>query len=153
MEDQVQAAMEVADHLHADSLAASQKVAEAFDTCWEATDELIVDTDWVDDEEGRKKKKVKLAEVGKRANDAAVRALPKAVFSEYQTVCEFVIPHMIEKYGKLVLRANEQGQEAAGQMIKKMIKSGKATATKESNHNFLFEYMQESTKGGGKVTR
>ena len=33
VEDQVQAAMEVADHLHADSLSVAQKVAEAFDTC------------------------------------------------------------------------------------------------------------------------
>ena len=85
-EEQMDAAMQAADHLHADSLSAAQKVAEAFDTCWDATDELIVDDDWIDDEEGRKKKKAKLSEVGKRANEAAVRALPKAVYSEYQAV-------------------------------------------------------------------
>ena len=65
-----------------------------------------------------------MAEVGKRSNEAVGRALPKAVFSEYQTVAEHVVPYMIKKYGKLCLRANEQGQEAAGQMIKRMIKSG-----------------------------
>ena len=43
VEVQVADAMKAAEHLHADTLAKVQLVAEAFDCCWDATDELIVD--------------------------------------------------------------------------------------------------------------
>ena len=115
----------IAAHLSSAKLTQSQRVAEAFDTAFEALDCLVYYDDWEDDEQGREKKAKELQEVGKRTNDAVKAALSYPVFSEYMTVSEFVVPHMIKKHGKLVLRANEQGQEAAGQMIKRMIKHGR----------------------------
>ena len=122
-EKQIDKAMEEAEHLAADAKSRAQKVADAFDVAFDAIDMLVWGDNWIDDEEGRKKKAAELKKIGKNANDTATRALTYAVYSEYSTVAEHVIPFMISKYGKLVLRANEQGQEAAGQMTKKMIKT------------------------------
>ena len=84
-----------------------------------------MDDEWDDSTEAsRSKRATELRELAKDANRAETRALfDTPVFSEYQNVIEHVIPAQIEKWGLLVLRSNEQGQESLGALLKRMLKN------------------------------
>ena len=100
-------------------------IAMSFDQAWDYIDELM-DEEWDDATEENKKGKANLLrKLALDANRSETRALQGGpVFSEYQHVIFHVIPAMVEKNGKLLLRCNEQGQESLGALLKRMLKNG-----------------------------
>ena len=141
-EDAILAAIAMGEHLHSlTEKCESQRIAEAFDTAFDFLDELYDWDNWEDDKEGRKKKASKLKQLGKAANVALKRSTNFPCMSEYNDVIEHVIPRMIESHGKLVLRANEQGQESAGQMLKALLRN---SANKRRK---IGEYMRRKKNG------
>ena len=109
----------VGENIHgATEMNRSQLIGGAFDTAFDFVDELV-NWDWDDETElGKKKQAAKLQALGNAANKALTRALTTPCYSEYNAVIEHVVPRKIREYGKLVLRANEQGQESAGVLLK-----------------------------------
>ena len=102
----------------------AHQIGEAFDLVFDYMDTLML-TDWDDSkQEEREAKACKLKDIATELNEAETRALTSPVFSEYQTVVEHVIPEQVRLYGKLVLRANEQGQESLGALLKRQLKNG-----------------------------
>ena len=85
--------------------------------------DCLFDEDWDDStQENRTQKANTLQEMAKDMHSIMRAALYEPGFSEYEYVAEYVIPKAIKTHGKVVLRCNEQGQEAAGQMLKRIIK-------------------------------
>ena len=91
---------------------------------WDFLDELFDDS-WGDGtEEFRGRKANKLQELAKDMNDVTQAAVCEPMYSEYSIIAQYVIPRAIKLHGKTQLRCNEQGQESAGQLLKRIIKSG-----------------------------
>ena len=125
VEADVEEALDLAERLAYSNMHPWDLCAMAFDLSWEYIDSLM-DDEWEDaTQEQRTKKANSLRKLAKDVNRAETRALHAGVpvFSEYQHIIEHVIPVLIEKWGKLVLRSNEQGQESLGALLKRLLKN------------------------------
>ena len=140
VEQSLQNNIEMGENLHALDLNKSQLIGDAFDTAYDYIDALV-DWDWEETEVGKKKKASEMMSLGKAANKALTRALVTPCFSEYNTIIEHVVPKKITEYGKLLLQANEQGQESAGQMLKKLLRH---SANKRRK---MKDYMRKGKNG------
>ena len=124
----------------------SELVADSFDTAYDFLDELHKWESFEDTTEGRRRLAVKIRELGKAANESLTRALTSAAFSEYNSVIEHVLPWMIQEYGHLTMRANEQGQESAGQMLKMLLRKSC------NKRRTISSYMRRKKNKDGTIT-
>ena len=116
--------MAMGEKMHIADLKQSQRIALSFDIMWDYLDELF-DESWDDSTTAARQVKAnKLRELGKDMNQVTKAALSEPAYSEYASIAQYVIPRAIELHGQLVLRSNEQGQESAGQLLKKILKQG-----------------------------
>ena len=140
------AAIEVGENLHGVAKLRSELVADSFDTAYDFLDELHKWESFEDTTEGRRRLAVKIRELGKAANESLTRALTSAAFSEYNSVIEHVLPWMIQEYGHLTMRANEQGQESAGQMLKMLLRKSC------NKRRTISSYMRRKKNKDGTIT-
>ena len=124
-------------------------VALAFDAAFELIDQI--DKEHGEDPNSIEQQAVKVRELAIEANEALIRLQKKALFSQYQMISEETFPYMIRKWGSRVQRANEQGQEQLGQLLKRIIKYGVNKRRKAGSYlrlGKLCQYTATATKQG-----
>ena len=98
-------------------------IGVAFDAAFSLVDEL--DAPFDDATQAcRDVKAERVREMAEFANKALVRCSDRALFSQYQSVSEEAFPELIRMWGTRIQRANEQGQEQLGQLMKRILKFG-----------------------------
>ena len=123
-------------------------ISMAFDLAWDYIDALMDEDGDDSTQELRDQRASKLRQLAKECNRAENRALSEGpVFSEYQRIIEHVIPVHIGTWGKLVLRANEQGQESLGALLKRILKNGVNKRRKIGTYTRKGKFRKDGEEG------
>ena len=137
--DMLDKVAEIGEHLALSDLPRDRLITQAFDRAYELIDQI--DKPHGESAAEIEKQAADVEKAAKAANEALLRCKRRAMFSQYETVSEKVFPMMIRRWGSRVSsrvqRANEQGQEQLGQLMKRILKGGVNKRRRKGEHTVV----------------
>ena len=118
--DMVEEAIAVGEDVALSQMPKWKRIAQAFDDAYNLID--AISTPHGDDQESCDNQAILVHDLAVDANKSLVRCQTKALFSQCQMVSQEAFPLVIKKWGMRAQRANEQGQEQLGQLLKRILK-------------------------------